>query len=59
MVETVDEVGRVAATEGIACDFVRGGTVAFARSTVQLRAARAEVEDAARFGVDLVEPVGR
>ncbi|HAM25469.1 MAG TPA: FAD-dependent oxidoreductase, partial [Microbacteriaceae bacterium] len=27
MVETVDEVGRVAATEGIACDFVRGGTV--------------------------------
>jgi glycine/D-amino acid oxidase-like deaminating enzyme len=55
MVETVDEAGRVAATEGIACDFVRGGTVAFARSAVQLRAARAEVEDAARFGVDLVE----
>jgi glycine/D-amino acid oxidase-like deaminating enzyme len=55
MVETVDEVGRVVAAERIDCDFVRGGTVAFARSDVQLRAARAEAEDAARFGVDLVE----
>ena len=37
MIDTVDEVGRVAGAEGIDCDFVRGGTVAYARSA---RAAR-------------------
>lgn len=55
MVDTVDEVGRVAAAEGIGCDFVRGGTVTFARSGVQLAAARAEVDEAARYGVDQIE----
>ena len=52
MVDTVDEVGRVTAAEGIDCDFVRGGTLSFARSAVQLAAARAEVAEARSFGVD-------
>jgi len=52
MVETVDEVGRVTSAEGIDCDFAKGGTVSFARSPAQLASARAEVADAARFGVD-------
>jgi glycine/D-amino acid oxidase-like deaminating enzyme len=55
MIATVDEVGRVASEEGIDCDFVKGGTVAFARTPVQARAADAEVAEAARFGVDPLE----
>ena len=52
MIATVDEVGRVTEAEGIRCDFERGGTVAFARSEVQLAAALAEVEEARAYGVD-------
>lgn len=52
MIETIDEVGRAAESAGVACDFARGGTVAYARSAVQARAARADVAEAARFGVD-------
>ena len=52
MVETVDEVGRVTAAEGIDCDFVKGGTLSLARSAVQLAAARAEVATARGYGVD-------
>ncbi|MCU1524301.1 MAG: FAD-dependent oxidoreductase, partial [Microbacteriaceae bacterium] len=52
MIDTVDEVGSVAAAEGIDCDFVKGGTLSLARSAVQLDAARAEVEEAARYGID-------
>ncbi|MDF2443324.1 MAG: hypothetical protein JWR01_1527 [Subtercola sp.] len=52
MVATVAEVGRVTALEGIDCDFSEGGTLTFAMSPVQVVAARAEVEEAARFGVD-------
>ncbi len=55
MIETVDEVGRVTAAEGIDCDYLKGGTLSFARSAVQLRAARAEVAAAAGFGVDPIE----
>ncbi|WP_350347130.1 FAD-binding oxidoreductase [Agromyces sp. G08B096] len=55
MVETVDEVGRVVAEEGIDCDFVPGGTVVFARDAVQRAAAFADVEEARRFGVDRLE----
>ena len=58
MVETVDEVGRAAAAEDIDCDFVRGGTVAFVRSSVQLASARAELDEASRFGVDQVSLLG-
>jgi glycine/D-amino acid oxidase-like deaminating enzyme len=55
MIATVDEVGTVTAANKIDCDFVKGGTLAFARTGVQARAADAEVAEAARFGVDLLE----
>ncbi|SBN61722.1 Glycine/D-amino acid oxidase (deaminating) [Curtobacterium sp. 9128] len=54
MRETVDEVGRAADEAGIDCDFVKGGTVLYARSAVQDRAARAEVDASAAFGDDMV-----
>ncbi|MDO9398692.1 MAG: FAD-binding oxidoreductase [Herbiconiux sp.] len=57
MIDTVDEVGRVTAAEGIDCDFVRGGTITFARDTVQRAAAVAEVDAARSFGVDRLELV--
>jgi glycine/D-amino acid oxidase-like deaminating enzyme len=38
---TVDEVGRVAAAEGIDCHFAKGGTITLARTPAQLRRARA------------------
>jgi glycine/D-amino acid oxidase-like deaminating enzyme len=47
---TVDEVGRVAAAEGIDCHYAKGGTVMLARSAAQLERARAEVADAREFG---------
>jgi glycine/D-amino acid oxidase-like deaminating enzyme len=47
---TVDEVGRVAAAEGIDCHWAKGGTVLLARSSVQLERARAEVAEAREFG---------
>ncbi|WP_157155572.1 FAD-binding oxidoreductase [Diaminobutyricimonas sp. LJ205] len=50
MVDTVGEVGRVTAAEGIDCDFARGGTVAFVRSPSQRRRAVAERAEAERFG---------
>ena len=52
MIETVQEVGRVTAAEGIDCDFVRGGTISLARGPAQWSAARAEVTEAGRWGVD-------
>lgn len=55
MIDTVDEVGRVAVAEGIDCDYVKGGTVTFARGPVQLAAAETEVADAAAFGTDRIE----
>jgi len=50
MHETVDEVGRVAAAEGIDCHFAKGGTVMLARSAAQLDRAKAEVAEAREFG---------
>jgi glycine/D-amino acid oxidase-like deaminating enzyme len=50
MQAAVDEVGEVAAGEGIDCHFAKGGTVVAARNRVQLDRARAEVEDARRWG---------
>lgn len=41
MRDTVDEVGKAVAEEGIECDWVKGGTVTLARTPVQLRRARA------------------
>ena len=55
MVDTVDEVGRAAAEAGIGCDYVRGGTVVYARSGTQWRAAQHEVEQARGYGVDALE----
>jgi glycine/D-amino acid oxidase-like deaminating enzyme len=46
----VDEVGAVAAAEGIDCHYAKGGTVELARSPVQLERARAEVAQAREFG---------
>lgn len=48
--ETVDEVGRVVAAEGIDCHYAKGGTVVLARSAVQLERARAEVAESREFG---------
>jgi len=53
MESTVDEVGRVAAAEGIECDFAKGGTVVVARTPAQEARARAEVEEAASFDIAL------
>ncbi len=47
---SVDEVGRVVGSEGIDCDFHKGGTVVAARTKVQLARARAEVEEAYAWG---------
>src|SRR5690554_6783433 len=52
MVDTVDEVGRVVAEEGIDCDYAKGGTVSFVRSPAQRIRAAAEVAEAERLGVD-------
>jgi glycine/D-amino acid oxidase-like deaminating enzyme len=50
MQATVDEVGEVAAAEGIDCHWAKGGTVMLARSPAQLERARAEVAEAREFG---------
>jgi len=55
MVATVDEVGRAASEAGVDADYAKGGTVAYARSAVQLAAARAEVDEARDYGVDALE----
>ncbi|WP_349898485.1 NAD(P)/FAD-dependent oxidoreductase [Parafrigoribacterium soli] len=54
MIGTVDEVGRVTDAEGIDCDYVKAGTIGYARSRPQLERARAEVAEAAHYGVDRV-----
>jgi glycine/D-amino acid oxidase-like deaminating enzyme len=50
MQDTVDEVGRVAAAEGIDCHWAKGGTVQLARSPAQLERAADEVAQARSFG---------
>ncbi|MFC4148254.1 NAD(P)/FAD-dependent oxidoreductase [Micromonospora mangrovi] len=51
MQETVREVGRVVAAEGIDCDWQPGGTVVLARSAAQLDRARAAVAEAREHGL--------
>ncbi|MGH2926785.1 MAG: NAD(P)/FAD-dependent oxidoreductase, partial [Solirubrobacteraceae bacterium] len=51
MQETVDEVGRAAAQDGIDCHFAKGGTVVAARSPAQLVRAKEEVAEARRSGI--------
>jgi len=50
MIGTIDEVGRFARRWDF--DFARGGTIAYARSEVQKRAALAEIAEAEHYGVD-------
>jgi len=53
--DAVDEVGRVAAAEGIDCGFAKGGYVSVARNEAQWTRARAEVEEARTWGMEGVE----
>jgi glycine/D-amino acid oxidase-like deaminating enzyme len=55
MIDTVDEVGRVTAAEGIDCDYVKGGTLAFVRSAAQRIRASADLREVAEFGVDTLD----
>jgi glycine/D-amino acid oxidase-like deaminating enzyme len=48
--DTVVEVGRVTAEEGIDAYYQRGGTVVLARSKAQLRRAKEEVDEAREWG---------
>ncbi|MEN3310169.1 MAG: hypothetical protein V7603_6371 [Micromonosporaceae bacterium] len=50
MQSTVDEVGRVAAAEGIDCHYRKGGTVVLARTAAQLARARDQVAEARGYG---------
>ena len=52
MQQTVDEVGKVAADEGIDCHWAKGGTVQFARSAAQMERASDEVHEARLYGFD-------
>jgi glycine/D-amino acid oxidase-like deaminating enzyme len=51
MTATVDEVGRVAADEDIDCHYDKGGTIALARTPVQVERARADVAEARAWGL--------
>ncbi|WP_194925052.1 NAD(P)/FAD-dependent oxidoreductase [Catenulispora pinisilvae] len=48
--DTVDEVGRVVAAEGIDCHFVKSGTVVLARTPIQLERAKASVDEERAYG---------
>jgi glycine/D-amino acid oxidase-like deaminating enzyme len=50
MEQTVDEVGRAAAEDGIDCHFAKGGSISPARDEAQVARAKAEVEDARARG---------
>jgi glycine/D-amino acid oxidase-like deaminating enzyme len=51
MQDTVDEVGRAAAAEGIGCGFAKGGTVVAARTAAQVARAHDEVAAARALGL--------
>ena len=51
MVETVDEVGRVAAAEGIDCGYAKGGTLTLATSPAHEARVRAHVADDHDWGL--------
>ncbi len=50
MFDTVDEVGKVSADEGIDCHFVKGGTTRFATAPAHVERLQAEVDDAHALG---------
>lgn len=49
--DAVTSLGQSARDDEIECDFVRGGTLTFARSEIQEARARREVNEAAGYGV--------
>ncbi|GAA1962596.1 FAD-dependent oxidoreductase [Nocardioides panacihumi] len=50
MRDSIDEIARVAAAEGIDADIAKGGTIVLARTRTQLERARAEVDGARAWG---------
>lgn len=50
MFDTVDEVGKVVETEGISCDFHKGGTLAFATIPAHIERLKQEVEGEREWG---------
>jgi glycine/D-amino acid oxidase-like deaminating enzyme len=48
---SVDDVGRIAADEGIDCDYAKGGVLTVARNKLQASYARDEVAEAESFGL--------
>lgn len=50
MFNTVDEVGRATAAEGIDCDYDKGGTLTLVTSPVQLGRVRAHLDDERSWG---------
>ncbi|WP_244246902.1 NAD(P)/FAD-dependent oxidoreductase [Nocardioides euryhalodurans] len=51
MRQTVDEVGAVAAAEGLDVDYAKGGTISLVRNRAQLVRAREDVAQARRWGL--------
>ena len=51
MRDSVDEVGRAAAAEGVDAHFAKGGTISLVRNRAQLARARAEVDHARSWGM--------
>ncbi|WP_312934343.1 FAD-dependent oxidoreductase, partial [Pseudomonas sp.] len=51
MNDTVDEIGRVLALEGVEADYAKQGFLSLARSGPQMARAQAAVEASARFGL--------
>jgi len=51
MVDTVEEVGRVAAAEGIDCGYAKGGTLTLATSPAHVARVRAHVTDDHAWGL--------
>jgi len=52
MFDAVDEVGRVAAAEGIACDYAKAGFLTVVRNDPEARRCRALVAEYHRYGFD-------
>jgi glycine/D-amino acid oxidase-like deaminating enzyme len=50
--DSVDEVGRVVADEGIECGFVKGGSLRLARNGAQLIGQREEIDHLRHHGLD-------
>lgn len=52
MIDTVNEVGRVATDERIDCGFVRSGTITVARTASQMARLVDDIATSRRFGID-------